>query len=270
MGHTRLGSIPKSQKWSAVVAQLAGPTQAPVFGDQLELSDLVADVANSSLEAASAGLRRAADDLGLSYSFYLLAQLALASREENWQDRLRNFGIHLAEGATVFDLTVELQSAVDDYLLKRGHSSDISEMAQRAVGEAVSSLAGPESITLFGAGRDELRSAVHSLSTKKGFGLLGQRFFGRFMAHFLNFYLSRVTAFELGGGHLQQLGDISRFNEALEEHCEQSARVVRDFSSGWYSKTEYEAGIDLQNSSRFVAIALQKLRDELQRQGKEP
>lgn len=272
MGHTRLGSIPKSQKWTAVIAQLAGtavPAGAVSTVIQIDIADLVAEVANRTLDAASGGLKSALDDPGLVYTFFTLTQLALASRSDDWRSRLENVGIHLDEDATIFDLTVEIQTAIDGFLLRRGHSSDFSEMAQRAAGEAVSALVGPTSTTLFGAGREELLAAVRSLSTKNGFGILGQRFFGRFMAHFLNFYLSRVTASYLGEGYLQQVGDISRFNKALREHCDQSARIVRDFCAGWYSKTEYETGISLENSARLVAVALEKLRSELQQQRKE-
>jgi hypothetical protein len=266
MGHTRLGRIPKSRKWRAVVAQLAAPPESHASAGRERSLGLAAELADRTLDAASAGLRRAAQDLGLRYTFYLLTRLALTARTQDWESSLRAIGIQLGEEATIFDLTAELQSAVDDFLLKQKHSSDVSEMAQRAAGEAVFSLAGPASLSLFGGQRDDLQSAVRSLSTKNGFGSLGQRFFARFMTHFLNFYLSRATALQLGGGPLQQVGDISRFNEALDEHCEQSARVVRDFSAGWYSKTEYQTGIDLQAASRFVAVALEKLRDELRRQ----
>ena len=96
---------------------------------------------------------------------------------------------------------------------------------------------------------------------------MGQRFFGRFVARFLNFHLSRATAAGLGAPRLQNLGYIGEFNEALTTHCEESARIVRDFCGDWYSKTEYERGIDLAKSSRFLAVAVKKLRNELQHQG---
>jgi hypothetical protein len=122
---------------------------------------------------------------------------------------------------------------------------------------------------LFGGSSDDVRNAIRSLSTKKGFGDLGQRFFGRFVARFLNFYLSRVTAASLGSPRLRDLGDVAQFNDALRLHCDQSARIVRDFCGEWFSKTVYREGIDLKNTSRFLAVAFKKLRGELDRQGSE-
>jgi hypothetical protein len=133
------------------------------------------------------------------------------------------------------------------------------------------SLAGTRTANLFGAdtGSDEVRKAICSLSTKKGFGELGQRFFGLFVARFLNFYLSRATAAALGGPRLLGLADVAEFNRALRKHCDQSARIVRDFCGEWYSKTTYTEGISPDNASRFLAVAVRKLSSELQQQGGE-
>jgi hypothetical protein len=122
---------------------------------------------------------------------------------------------------------------------------------------------------MFGGSSDDVRNAIRSFSTKKGFGYLGQRFFGRFVARFLNFYLSRVTAASLGSPRLRDLGDVAQFNDALRVHCDQSARIVRDFCGEWFSKTVYREGIDLKNTSRFLAVAFRKIRSELGRQGTE-
>ncbi len=265
MGHTRLGSIPKTQKWTAIVAKIAGVGDERSSGRET-LDEAIGNVALETLDAAKAGLDKAIDDTGLRYTFYLLTQIVLSAREPNWQERLASIGIHLLEDASLFDLTAQVQNAIDDFLIARGRSTDISEMGQQAAGEAIATLAGPGAVTLFGSGRDELQRAIRELSTKRGFAQLGKTFFGRFMARFLSFYLSRITAAHVDGERLHQIGDLSRFNEVLQMHCEQSARIVHDFCGEWYSKTEFREGINLDNTSRFMAVALRKLQDELKRQ----
>jgi len=264
MGHQRLGDIPKTQKWQNVVAKVAGDGLGAA-GAALQ-PDVLQEISSETLTAAEGGLVQAIDDPGLRYTFYLLTQIVLATREPQWRARLDALGIHLSEDSSLFDLTSEVQTAIDDHLSSRGGSSDISEIAQQAAGEAIAKLAGPKSVTLFGAGSDELQDAVRELSTKAGFSRLGQRFFGGFMARFLNFYLSKITATQSAGSRLQQVGDLTKFNEALETHCHQSARIVHDFCGEWYSKTEFQQGIGLSNTTGFMAVALKKLKDELQRQ----
>lgn len=265
MGHQRLGDIPKTQKWQNVVAKVAGgglgAQGAPLQPDVLQ------EIASETLTAAEGGLLKAIDDPGLRYTFYLLTQIVLAARDPEWLARLESLGIRLSEDSSLFDLTSEVQGVIDDHFSSKGGSTDISEIAQQAAGEALARLAGPRAVTLFGAGSDELRDAVKELSTKAGFSRLGQRFFSGFMSRFLNFYISRITASQSAEPRIQQSGDLTQFNEALDTHCFQSARIVHDFCGEWYSKTEFQQGIDLGNTSGFMAVALKKLKNEFQRQG---
>jgi len=268
MGHTRLGQLPKTRKWKELVEQIAGPR---VTGDVATAAVYIDAIAAQTLDASRKALDNVAHDSGVRYTFYLLTQVALAARRSDWENALEQHGIHLASDSTVFDLTVEVQGAVDRYVSRSpSGATDLSEMAQQSAGEALASLAGSRTAGLFGGSSADVRNAVRSLSTKKGFGELGQRFFGRFVARFLNFYLSRVTAATLGTPRLRDLGDIAEFNEALRAHCDQSARIVRDFCGQWYSKTAYQEGIDLGNTSRFLAVAVNKLRSEFELQGSEP
>ena len=264
MGHQRLGDIPKTQKWANVVAKVTGVGQGMQGGSVSP--ETIQEIAAETLDAAEAGLLKSINDPGLRFTFYLLTQIVLAARETNWQGTLAGLGIHISDDSSLYDLTSEVQIAIDDHLSRHGGSTDVSEMAQKAAGEAIARLAGPKANTLFGTGSDEVQDALKDLSTKAGFARLGQRFFGGFMARFLNFYLSRVTAGQVGDASFPQVGDLTQFNEALAAHCHQSTRIVHDFCGEWYSKTEFQKGIDLDNTSGFMAVALKKLKAELQRQ----
>ena len=81
MGHQRLGEIPKSNRWSTVVATVASVGS----GGSPQLAQSVSHVADETLEAAAAGLERAIDDAGLRYTFYLLTQIVLAARQDDWR-----------------------------------------------------------------------------------------------------------------------------------------------------------------------------------------
>lgn len=265
MGHTRLGSIPKTRKWTELIGFMA-EGEAVASGEDVHLSELADVIAGKAVDAAEAGLRNAVQDSGFRHAFFLLTQIVLAARRPDWQQRLLSLGLRLEHESTVFDLAAELQYLIDDHIRDRGTRTDISEMAQAALGEAVIQTAGPWSETLFGAGRDELIGALQRFSTRVGFAQLGQAFFSAFMFRFLNFHLSRVTAAQTGS-RLTQVGDLTRFNDALRLHCDQTAYIVRDFCGQWYSKTEYKEGITPRNVAQFIAVAIRKLQDELCRQG---
>jgi hypothetical protein len=267
LGHTRLGPLPKSKSWSQVVESLTGS------GSRHHATSSAASriniIAAETLRAAKATLARASYDPGVRYTFFLLTQIVLASRDRDWRSELDRHGISLSDQASIFDLTAGVQGAIDRHISGTAlGATDLSEMAQQAAGAALTSLLAAETPSIFGDSESQdLKKALRSLSTKKGFGQLGQKFFAHFVARFLNFHLSRATAAGLGTPRLQNLGFIGEFNDALTTHCEESARIVRDFCGDWYSKTEYEQGIDLANSARFLAIAVRKLKSELQHQG---
>ena len=262
MGHTRLGTIPKTLQWKEIVGLFTGATLAGSMATPAS----IADIAARALDATEEGLYRATADSGVRYTFFLITQVALASRTPDWEETLRRHGVHITPDSTVFDLASQLQDAIDRYVSRTpSGATDLSEMAQKSAGEAITSLALSRAGNLFRS-ETAVRDAVLPLSTRKGFGELGQRFFGSFVARFLNFYLSRVTAAKLGSPGLRDVVDVSDFNRSLRAHCNQSARIVRDFCAQWYSKTEYEKGINLQNTSGFLSVAFEKLRSELKQQ----
>ena len=286
MGHIRLGTIPTSLPWRRVVAAVIAPGgEGTSSGGGHVLADRgvafdrphseaddkgavgsIATIAATTLEAARASLRHAKRDEGLRFTFYLLTQVALASRNDNWIEQLAAQGVTLRASDSIADLTAAFHSAVDERLEQPGARSDLADMAQRAAGHALCHLASQKADTLFGSSGEHLRYAVRPISSARGFGKLSQLFFGSFLTQFLNFYLSRITASQLGRGFIGQLSDITDFNTALRRHCDQTAGIITDFASEWYSKTEYKHGVDAKRAGGFVAVAIDKLQAELERQ----
>lgn len=253
MGHTRLGQIPKSKKWSVVVDSVL----VSLADEQLAAS--VPAIASQTLSAASSGMLRAAADPGLVYSFYVLAQLGLAGRGTPIEGSLP---FEPLQQESLFSLLGEVQLSIDDYVLAHGGSTDYSEMAQHAAGDALLDALEPTSVSLFGSGADELRAGLRTLSSGSAFADLSQQFFGDFLSRFLNFYLSRVTT---RASEYEGFRQVLEFNQELRQYSYQSAAIVRDFASAWVSKTAYLEGITLENTRRFMAVAVKKLAAELAR-----
>lgn len=268
MGHQRLGDIPKTQKWDQVVAKIAGSRSSSSGAGSGSGAPLtaVSDIAKEILLSAEGGLAEVKQDPSFSYTVFLLTQIVLAARQDDWQQRLQELGIVLSPEATVFELTGQLHEVIDKYRRKHRGSVTIGEMAQQAAGEAITSLAKDNAITLFGSGRDELQQAIRKLSTRAGFSDLGQHFFGSFTARFLDFYASKIVPKQAGQPGFQSASEFNEFRRSLFQHCHQSAKIVHDFCGQWYSKTEWEKGIDLHNSAGLVTHAIDKMRDELGKQ----
>jgi hypothetical protein len=76
----------------------------------------MATIAAKTLEAARKALDKAVDDSGVRYTFYLLTQVALASRTRDWEAELGRHYIRLAGESSLFDLITEVQAAIDRYV----------------------------------------------------------------------------------------------------------------------------------------------------------
>lgn len=260
MGHTRLGKIPTSRKWNAVVAQVVNLPEGEQVGDH------VGQIASLTLDAASGALKMASQDPIVRFTFFLLTQLALSGKSEQAQETLRSYGIDCNTIGSAAELGVQFQRALDNYQRQQGKKTDFSEMARQAAGSTLASTFQSQQLNLFGHDSDSMKNALRSISTPKQFGEIGQTYFGNFMSRYLNFYLSRITAKYAGEAGIPQVGAITGFNDALETHCRQSALILKKFSGEWFSKTEFKSGIDLRNSSGFVRQAFRKLESEILRQ----
>ena len=65
---------------------------------------------------------------------------------------------------------------------------------------------------------------------------------------------------------VEQLSEHSDFNAALDLHCREASRIIKEFSGGWYGKTLFQEGdISPDKASQFAHVAFKKLRAELRK-----
>ena len=251
MGHIRLGRLPRTVKWKQVVSLIDSGAST-------------ADIALVALDASWKGLQNASKDPTLIYSVWLLTQIPLAAKGQNFSEELRQRGLEVSPQPTLMEVVGAFTDAVDAYTRKLGARSDLGEMAQLAAVESLTKLAGEKTRSLFGATPEDVQRAVRSFSTTKEFGTLGRDFFSRFLGRYLTYFLSRELSNHVGPGQrFANIQEHSAFNQALDMYCRQAARIVQEFAGGWFSKTNYEGGIDLKKAGDFAFVALKKIRSEL-------
>jgi len=88
----------------------------------------------------------------------------------------------------------------------------------------------------------------------------------------MNYFLSRALSHHVGEGQrFTTLSQQAEFTKTLETHCREAARIVEEFSGGWFSKTNWERGgaISREDIAAFTGYAMKKLVDEL-KQGARP
>jgi hypothetical protein len=251
MGHVRLGRLPATRKWNDVVALLGGG--APV-----------GDIAGASADAAEVSLAAARNDPALLRAFWLLTQLPLAARSDDFEGSLAKLGLDVPHNPGLSDVLGAVAENVDRHATFAGGRTDLGELAQSALVQSLASVVGRELPQLFGSTSEDFRSALGRFAGKSSFGRLARDFLATLTVKHLDYYLSRAVPDLVGAqGGFSDVAGHSRFNEALELHCREASRIVEDFAGTWFSKTHYETGISPEKARGFAFVALRKIGAEL-------
>lgn len=254
MGHSRIGTLPRTRDWDEVVDFIANGAA-------------VATVAEKTLVAAQKALMTTKGDAGFREAVYLLAQLGLAGNANDAAAHLESLGVELKGGYSPADLVTALSSAVDQRMEGRGERSDWGEMARGALVAAVSEVLSGNSGKLFDtASRADLTADLRPLHKEKGFGALGRAFFGAMASKMLNYFLSKTLGTHVGEGRrFATMKEFSEFKKAMTQHCNETAFIVEKFSGQWLQKQlrENDGAVTREAAEGFGAHAIHKMQLEL-------
>jgi len=251
MGHIRLGTLPRTRKWIQVLDLISGGAGTP-------------EVAAATMQASQEGLIEAAKDPALAHTVWLLSQLPLAARGEDFVPALRKLGLKVSNSPSLLEVVGAFTGAVDAHVRQSGGRTDLGEMAQLAAAETLTALGRPKTESLFGTTAADVQQAFKSFATTKQFSSLAREFFSRLTKRYLASFLSReLSNYVSGDGHFRSIDQHTEFNEALDLHCRQATRIIEEFSGGWFSKTNFlEGDISPDKAAGFVHVAMKKLREE--------
>lgn len=253
MGHQRLGELPKTRDWRAVIALLADG------GDASEVAQATALAAESDLLAAG-------EDPVLRHAYWLLTQIPLAARTDDFSTNLRGLGLPITGEPNLIEICTALSTAIDRRAATARSPDDFSELAGLAATESLCAISGREGPSLFGTtyAPEETRASLFRLANPQQFAVLARDFFARLVRRCLDYYLSRELPNHVGGGRrFAGLIDHQRFQVALEAHCRETSKIVEVFAGEWFSKTNFEGGIHQEDAGGFVHVVMKKLVSEL-------
>ena len=254
MGHIRLGRLPTARKWQQVVALLE--RNAPIEA-----------IAAQAASAAEKDLAARAADPGFIQVCWLLAQIPLAARGPDFADGLQALGLTVAGPPELFAISSAFSESIDRYVDDLRQLTDFGEMAQLAATESLNAVASRYLPSLFAASADDVQRAIGRLASGRSFGELAHDFFSRLTRRHLDYFLSRELANHIGRGRrFDTIADRADFDAALEVHCREAARIVREFAGGWFGKAAYQRGdIGEAEVGRYAAYALKKIRAEFRK-----
>ena len=254
MGHIRLGTLPRSKKWRQVV-------------DLLQLGADVEAIAAAAAVAAESDLKRATTDPAFVQTLWLLTQLPLAARGPAFAADLQALGLSIADRPGLMEVVAAFTDAVDRHSRSQPGRTDLGEMAQIAAVESIVALVGQSLPSLFTPTPDEVQREIGRYASGDRFSLLAREFFARLTQRRLDYYLSRELGNHIGpGARFGNDVERSQFDAALNRHCREASRIVKEFAGGWYGKNVYqEDGLQRSDILGFAAVAFKKIGAELRK-----
>jgi hypothetical protein len=147
MGHSRIGTLPRTRWWDEVVELLVKGVD-------------VSQVADTTLWAAQKALATVVNDVGFREAMYLAAQLALAVRSKDAATHLAGVGVELGDGYSGVDVIAALSAALDRKMAGQGQRSDWGEIARETLVSAVCDYFSANGQSLFAATRSDLTAAL--------------------------------------------------------------------------------------------------------------
>ncbi|MER8822611.1 hypothetical protein NKH70_22810 [Mesorhizobium sp. M0991] len=253
MGHQLLPHLPRTKEWRHVVTLLSGGA-------------LMEDIAAASARAADRSMIDAADDATVRQTFYLLTQIPLAAASRSFAGALRGLGLVVSDHPSLVEIGAAMMDAIDRFTSKKGPRSDYGEIAQVCAVESLHAVVGRDVSDLFGMDRDRVKTVTAGFANAKQFAVLAREFFARLTQSHLNFYLHRELSNHVGASRrFSSVADHRKFEAALDQHCREASGIIKNFAAEWFSKQNFEGGIDRDKAGRFVHVAAGKIRDELRR-----
>lgn len=254
MGHTRLGKLLTSRKWTQIV-------------EMIEVGDVsVADLATAVHEASMSDLKKASKDPAFLEALRLLCKIPLAAKQKDFQAALIQLGVRVPANPTLNDVMIGFGNAVEMAQRTQGAEiTDLGEMAKMA-GMAVFHESAQHQMGFFDSRPEDVKSAFSGFSSPERFGDLMHSFMARLTQDNVQYYLDRAIPNHVGPGqYLPTINDMSAVERDIQTHAYEAATIVRAFSKDWYGKHAYQPDYEINPKTiqGFAWVAFEKIGKEL-------
>lgn len=256
MGHVRLGKLPQTREWKAVVALLTDGHAS------------FEEIAALSAEASEKALGSLTKDPVFIEAFWMLCQLPQAARASNFREALSKLGVTVGDQPTLAEIVNGFSKAMDNCMRRQANGrNDFAEMARNAAISSLTRMVQNQMPSLWqNHTPDDVRHALAHFTSSEHFGALAQEFYSDFTVRHLRYYLDRETPKHIGAGkYLPSLTALDSFNNALHNHCQEGSVIMRVFARDWYGK-QYQNGEDPHSRDKvkgFTHIAVEKIKAEM-------
>ena len=253
MGHERIGFIPKTKQWRAIIAQLQN-----YEGDKAAVAKVAAD----TLEALKGLYSTLSYEPSVIASIRFLATLCHFSSSP---EKLKEIEVETRGDITMYSLL----RGVNQYLTDESESMEVAKLAKDSLMSAIVTYQQVHETTQISFDGFDEKSVWRDIDSGAAFCEMTRSFVAGFTERNLNYYLERAAASEI-----LDYSRLISFNqslkaqaEAITTHSQDISQLVQSFAAGWYNKN---TGKQIPNDEKivgFLTVAFKKIKEEFRREG---
>ncbi len=256
MGHERIGLLPRTRRWEAIVSDLARLAESGGFD--------AAPIARRTLANVRKRYKDIHGDPGVQAAFEYLVVLSTQGLLGPAEDAPP--AIDLDSNPSILQLATDMSSWID----KKAESREYAELAKRAASDAIVqwTRAQTKQGSLFGK-EHEAKRVWSEAASARGFCEVARLFFAKFTERYLSYFLDREASAEF-----RTVSDRERFAAALRAHVEavsnhafETSKITQSFAAGWFNNHARDRRPSSGEIENFLAVAFGKLDEELRREG---
>lgn len=258
MGHVRIGFLPRTRQWNAIVEQLS----------QFDgTSSDILRISNETLNAIKNAYTKMPLDESIQKSINFLATLVFSAKQDDQINYLKNSGYLVDDKLSLFSLVTSAKN-----LIKTENGSlETNKIAKDATMQAIIAYYHTHQdsqLTLFGG---ESQNPIQLANNGAAFCEMARSFFAEFTDRQIKYYLERTAA--------STINDYSRLDnftfglrthsKAIADHAFEISNIMQSFAAGWFNKHAISAPPSQVEIRNFLRTSFNKMREEFRREAED-
>lgn len=255
MGHERIGFLPHTRQWRAIVDELSR------FGDG-ETS--VAQIANKTLNAVKETYEKMPYDESVIKALSFIAILSFSAKMDNQVYFLNENGYSVDSQVSLFSLMTSAQN----YITTEQGSLETNKLAKDAVMQAIIGYQQQHESNQLSMFSEQSQSVWENVGTGAAFCEMVRTFFASFTERQLKYYIERAAASSINDYETLQAFNqqLSEQSKAIADHTFEITKLTQSFAAGWFNKNATDSLPNDKQIEGFLNHSFSKLREEFRRE----
>lgn len=259
MGHERIGFLPKTKQWKAIVDQLA---------DYGAGSDTIVQIADATLTCIRALYEKLPYEESLIKSVKFLALLSASANQPNQQSYLLQNGIFVDTQLSLFSILL----SANKYIETTTDSLECTKIAKDSILQSIAAYQRTHTqhqISLFED--SDSASVWGNVGTGAAFCELARSFMAAFTDRQLKYFIERSAASAINDySRLQTFSTgVTTQAEAISHHAFETSKIMQSFAAGWFNNHAINQLPSDSEIVGFLKVSFGKMREEFRREADE-